>query len=73
MFEGYLKTPDINTVTAAAVSGNIFDFPRSLWFMNVHRGFFFTLPTSTSPLQQFQLDIAKLNTVERLENGTIPL
>lgn len=73
MFEGYLNAADIQELTDAAVSADIFEFERMLWLEHLRRGFVVGMRTSTQPLQQFKLDLARLNFVERLEDGTVPL
>jgi hypothetical protein len=73
VFDGYLTAADIQELANAAISGDVFEFDRQLWFANVRRGFVATLKISAQPLQQFKLDLAKLNTVERLEDGSVPL
>ena len=73
MFQGYLGPVEIQELTDAALSGGVFDMERSLWFEHVHRGFVAGLRRSPQPSAQFKLDLAKVNTVERLEDGSIPL
>ena len=73
MFTNHLTDADIQLLTDAAVAGDVFEFPRALWFEGVRRGFVATLQIAPSPLVQFRLDLAKLNAVERLEDGSIPL
>ena len=73
MFTGYLSAQDIEQLTQAALSGDVLDFDRALWFEHVPKGFVHSLRISPQPLLQFRLDLAKLNSVERLEDGSVPL
>lgn len=73
MFEGYLTATDVDELTNAAISGDVFEFDRALWLEHVRRSFVVGMRLSAQPLQQFRLDLAKLNSVERLEDGSVPL
>lgn len=73
MFHAYLTEAEIEEIVEAAISADLFEFERSLWFVHVRRGFVAMLRTSARPLQQLRLDLATLNTVERLEDGSVPL
>ncbi len=69
----HLNDAAIQELVDAAVESGVLDFERPLWFEHVRRGFVATLQRSNVPLQQFKLDLAKLNSVERLEDGSVPL
>ena len=73
MFTTHLTDVEIQELTQAAIDGDVFQFDRRLWFTSVRRAFVLMLQIANSPLAQFQLDLAKLNTVERLEDGSVPL
>lgn len=73
MFEGYLTATDVDELTNAAISGDVFEFDRALWLEHVRRSFVVGMKLSGHPLQQFKLDLAKLNSVERLEDSSVPL
>lgn len=73
MFEGYLTAADVEDLTNSAISGDVFEFDRTLWLEHVRRSFVVSMKLSGQPIQQFKLDLAKLNSVERLEDGSIPL
>jgi endonuclease G len=73
MFTTHLTDAEIQELTQAAIDGDVFQFPRTLWFEHVRRAFVLMLQLAPAPLAQFQLDLAKLNSVERLEDGSVPL
>jgi esterase/lipase superfamily enzyme len=73
MFTNHLNDTEIQELIDAAVNGDVFGIPRTVWFQGVRSGFVATLQIASSPLQQFRLDLARLNAVERLEDGSVPL
>src|SRR6478735_2292076 len=73
MFTNHLTDAEIQELTQAAIDGGAFDSPRPLWLEHIRKGFVLMLQLGNSPLTQFKLDVAKLNSVERLEDGSVPL
>ena len=73
MFTNHLSDAEIQELSQAAVDGDVFEFPRALWLEGVRKGFVATMQVAATPLLQFRLDLAKLNSVERLEDGSVPL
>lgn len=69
----HLSDAEIQEIVDAAVEGGVLEFERTLWFEHVRKGFVATLQRSNVPMQQFKLDLARLNSVERLEDGSVPL
>ena len=73
MFQSHLTQAEVDALTAAAVSGDIFQFDRQLWLEHIPSGFRNILQDSPVPLMKFRLPLAKMNTVERLADGSVPL
>lgn len=72
-FGGYLSTPQLNTLAAAARDSDLIEIDRRLHLQGIFRGFASGMQRNANPLDQFQLDLNALNSVERLENGEVPL
>jgi endonuclease G len=73
-FDGYLTTTDLMELTKAAVDGDVVDgIERPVLMQGIPRNFVLGMKRVASPLGQFDLDLVNLNSVERLENGTVPL
>ena len=60
-------------VKAALDSRLIFDVPRTLLLRDLPPGFVGNLKLDSAPLTQFNLDLARLNEVERLAGGIVPI
>lgn len=73
MSHSYLDTVEIQTLTEAAVSADVFQFDRRLWLEQIQRGFVSNLVQTPIPLVQFKLDLSRMNDVERLADGSVPL
>src|SRR5262249_45795957 len=70
----WLDRNQVADVEKAAVdSGLITDVPRQLLLQGLPPGFKVSLHTDPTPLNQFSLDLGKLNEVERLAGGLVPL
>jgi endonuclease G, mitochondrial len=69
----FLTEPDITALTDAAINADVFSIPRALQFQFVVPAFVHRLPGNPIPLVQFRLDLAALNLVDRLEDGSVPL
>ncbi len=70
----YLAPDTLDAVREAALS----QFPdqatwRPVLFQTVPSGFFYTLPVNPAPSLQIVTDLLKINAVERLLDGTVPL
>lgn len=73
-FNGYLTSQEMAGLTAAAVSsGLVTDMPRPLLLDGVPKDFVAGLSRDSSPRTQFQLDLSRLNQVELMADGTVPL
>jgi hypothetical protein len=72
-FNGYLSTADIQELTESAVSGGLFETDRAILLSGIPPAFVLGLKLRASPIDQFQLDLAVLNRVERLANGVVPI
>lgn len=72
-FEGYLSVNELSEVTTAVVDSGLIEIDRSLQLLGIPKTFAFGLKRDSNPLDQFQLDIGKINDVERLEGGQVPL
>ena len=73
MFNGYLSGQQIDDLTDAAVSGDLFETPRKLLLVGIPKTFAASLDRSDNPRTQFRLDVVRLNGVERMADGTVPL
>lgn len=69
----YLTFDQTRELTDAAISSDLTLKRRSLLLRDIRKSFAALLETDPSPLEQFKLDLARLNCVERLEDGTVPL
>ncbi len=72
-FNGYLGTEQLQEITKAAVDGDLVFTDRQLLLRGIRKSFALGLPKASSPLDQIQQDLTRLNDVERLEGGQIPL
>ncbi|HKR11520.1 MAG TPA: trypsin-like peptidase domain-containing protein [Pyrinomonadaceae bacterium] len=72
-FAGYLSTAEINNLVQKAVSSGLVTVDRTLLLQGIFAPFALGLKKSNNDLDQFQLDLVKLNTTERLSDGQIPL
>jgi endonuclease G, mitochondrial len=73
MFQSHLTAAEIQALTDAANAGDVFQFDRQLWLEHIPTGFANTLPESNVRLTRFRLLLARLNAVERLADGSVPL
>jgi endonuclease G, mitochondrial len=71
-FNGYLTPQQITELTKAAVSGGLIDVPRQVLLAGIPPTFAATLPRVDSPLDQFTLDLVRVNGVERMAGGEVP-
>jgi hypothetical protein len=69
----YLDHPAIQELVDAAVAGGLLAQPRALLFEGIAQTFVAMLPLDPAPLVQLRLDLHRLNGVERLAGGTVPL
>jgi endonuclease G, mitochondrial len=72
-FNGYLSSGEINELTKAAQTGGLFEMPRQLRLQGIPPLFIASLRADLPPLDQFTYDLARVNEVERLANGLIPV
>jgi endonuclease G, mitochondrial len=69
----YLTFDQTRELIDAAIGSDLIFARRQLLLRDIRRSFAAALPMDPSPLDQFKLDLTKLNSVERLEDGTVPL
>jgi endonuclease G, mitochondrial len=72
-FNGYLSSGEITVLTKAAQAGGLFEMPRQLRLQGIPPLFVASLPVGLPPLDQFMYDLARVNEVERLADGRIPV
>lgn len=72
-FNGYLAPQQISELTKAAVSGGLIEVPRQVLLAGIPPTFAATLPRMESPLDQFALDLVRMNGVERMAGGEVPV
>jgi V8-like Glu-specific endopeptidase len=72
-FAGYLRTPEVNDLTAAALTGGLVGVPRATLLAGMPPGFVAAMPVTGNPLDQFTLDLLQVNGVERMAGGEVPL
>lgn len=73
MFNGYLTSQELSELTVAAVSGGLLQAPREVLLAGLPPAFVATLPASLPPLDQFSLDLLRVNEVERMAGGNAPI
>ena len=73
MADCYLTFEQIGEITQAAENSGLATQPRLLLFRDIRPSFVGRLPLDPAPLTQFALDVTKLNCVEKLEDGTVPI
>jgi endonuclease G, mitochondrial len=70
----WLDANQFNELEKAALDSELIDgVPRQVLLRGLPPGFRASLPTGQSPLTQFILDLTKLNEVERLAGGVVPI
>jgi V8-like Glu-specific endopeptidase len=70
----WLNAAQISALTRAAIASDlIVDVARSLLLQGLPAGFRGGLSTDTKPLDQFSLDLGRMNEVERLAEGLVPI
>lgn len=72
-FNGYLTHLEITELTRAALSGGLIDVPRPVLLAGIPAAFASALPRVDSPLDQFNLDLVRVNGVERMAGGEVPV
>ena len=70
---GYLDHAQLDAVRAAAIPSFADPLSRQLLFEGVMPEYVATLPLLPAPAAQIDFDLMKLNAVERLVDGTVPL
>jgi endonuclease G len=73
VFNGYLTSQEISELTSAALSGGLLQAPRGVLLAGLPSAFVATLPASLPPLDQFSLDLLRVNEVERMASGDVPI
>lgn len=70
----YLAADEVDAITAVVAAELAVDpLLRPLLFERMHRGFLGTLPYNPKPSNQVFSDLTRMNRVERLSDGTVPL
>lgn len=72
-FTGYLTTPEVNELTAAALTGGLIGVPRETLLAGIPPGFVAAMRLAGNPLDQFTLDLLQVSVVERMAGGEVPL
>jgi endonuclease G len=72
-FQGYLTSQEINELTTAALEGGLTDAPRQVLLSGIPQAFAASLPRMDSALDQFTLDLVRVNVVERMAGGEVPV
>ena len=73
VFNGYLTNQEISELTIAALGGGLLHAPREVLLAGIPPAFVGTLPASLPPLDQFTLDLLRVNEVERMAGGNVPI
>jgi len=73
VFNGYLTNQEIGELTSAALSGGLLQAPREALLVGLPPAFVATLPANLPPLDQFSLDLLRVNEVERMAGGSVPI
>ncbi len=72
-FEGYLTPPEIAQLMREAVDSDLISSTRALQLNGIPKGFALGLPRVQDDLTQFNLDLVRINEVERLADGQVPI
>ena len=73
-FDGYLDSEQLRQLEKAAVAGDLVEgIERTILMQGISRSYVLGMKRVADPLGQFELDLVKLNSVERLEDGKVPL
>jgi len=72
-FPGYLSPAEIAQLVAKAIDADLITLGRPMLLQGIIRTFALGLRRIDNELDQFQLDLIKLNETERLADGQIPL
>ena len=73
MFAGYLTNAQLQPLIEAALSSDLVNVPRATLLAGLPGPFAMSLPGFGNALDQFQSDLARLNAVERLADGQVPI
>jgi len=69
----WLDGNQVLAVQKAALDSGLIDLPRTLLLQGLPPGFRVGLVVDPTPLNQFNLDLGRLNNIERLADGLVPL
>ena len=69
----YLTQDEIQNLVKAAIDADLIDTDRGLLLAGIFKPFKSNLPKVNKPVDQFKLDLVKLNDVVRLEDNSVPL
>jgi hypothetical protein len=72
-FSGYLTNQEITDLTAAAVAGGLLDVPRAVLLTGLPSAFAAGMAHADNRLDQFTLDLVRVNGVERMAGGEVPV
>jgi endonuclease G len=72
-FPGYLSVNEIDELVSVAVDADLVTANRTLLLQSIFKPFALGLPRDNDILTQFNLDVVRLNSTERLANGQVPL
>ncbi|TFW57806.1 hypothetical protein CT676_27780 [Bradyrhizobium sp. MOS001] len=62
-FPGYLKQPELNELTQAAIDGNLLEIDREILMQGIAPSLVLTLKKVSSDLAQFTIDLGRLNNI----------
>src|SRR5712691_7164724 len=72
-FNGYLTNQEISELAQAALAGGLLDMPRQVLLAGIPAAFAAAMAHTDNPLDQFTLDLVRVNAVERMAGGEIPV
>lgn len=72
-FNGYLTHQEITDLTQAALNSGLINVPRPVLLAGLPAAFAAALPRVDNPLDQFNLDLVRVNGVERMAGGEVPV
>jgi len=72
-FNGYLTNQEIGELAKAALNGGLLDVPRQVLLAGIPTAFAAALAHTDNPLDQFTLDLVRMNKVERMAGGEVPV
>jgi WD40 repeat protein len=72
-FNGYLTNKEIGELAQAALNGGLLDAPRQVLLAGIPPAFAAAMAQTDNRLDQFTLDLVRVNAVERMAGGDVPV